>query len=204
MSFTGIFHGKDGLVAIVDSKGSRKDSGTLEEDHNRNPEKLFVFEGGVAVTYGANQFLSQNPNQLFSKKINIEDFVYEYLKKNPGLDANFFQDLLLQMGSTSSNQESIHFLVGRKIRAGEYRLEHHQIGYDYYAQKVATEGTWYFTGGEELYCLAFDQMDLSQYKTSADALQKQLATKLQTLIDFYDRTLTYNSVGGSVKSYVLR
>ena len=60
MSFTGIFRAKDGLAAVVDSKGSRIESGQLVEDYVRSPKKFFPFNGGVAVTYGANQIKIKN------------------------------------------------------------------------------------------------------------------------------------------------
>ena len=81
MSFTGIFKAKDGLVAVVDSKGSTMSNGRLTEDIGRNPQKLFPFTNGVAVTFGANQIQVQNPNRLFPVKTNVEDLVYEYLNQ---------------------------------------------------------------------------------------------------------------------------
>ena len=87
MSFTGIFKAKDGIVAIVDSKASRIENGQSYEDIQRNPEKLFVFQNGIATTFGANQILVQNPFEFSSKVIAIEDLVYEYLhlKRNISL-----------------------------------------------------------------------------------------------------------------------
>ena len=55
MSFTGIFKAKNGIVAVVDSKASRVENGQSYEDVHRNPEKLFVFQNGIATTFGANQ-----------------------------------------------------------------------------------------------------------------------------------------------------
>lgn len=57
MSFTGIFKAKNGIVAVVDSKASRVENGQSYEDVHRNPEKLFVFQNGIATTFGANQIL---------------------------------------------------------------------------------------------------------------------------------------------------
>ena len=54
MSFTGIFKAKNGIVAVVDSKASRVENGQSYEDVHRNPEKLFVFQNGIATTFGAN------------------------------------------------------------------------------------------------------------------------------------------------------
>jgi hypothetical protein len=205
MSFTGIFKAKDGLVALADSKGSIERSGKLSEDIGRNPQKLFPFANGVAVTYGANQIMVQNPNQLFSKKVFLEDLVYEYLQKHATLDSVFFQSLLIKMGTNPSNKkEPIQFIVGRKIWAGEYRIEFHQIGYDYYLEKIGAQTETCFFGGADLYKKAFEQFDFLSYITSADILQKQVAMKLQQLIDFYDQILPYNSVGGTVKSYILK
>ena len=79
MSFTGIFKAKNGIVAVVDSKASRVENGQSYEDVHRNPEKLFVFQNGIATTFGANQILVQNPFEFSSKVIAIEDLVYEYL-----------------------------------------------------------------------------------------------------------------------------
>ena len=73
MSFTGIFKAKDGIVAVVDSKASRVENGQSYEDVHRNPEKLFVFQNGIATTFGANQILVQNPFEFSSKVIAIED-----------------------------------------------------------------------------------------------------------------------------------
>ena len=78
MSFTGIFKAKNGIVAVVDSKASRVENGQSYEDVHRNPEKLFVFQNGIATTFGANQILVQNPFEFSSKVIAIEDLVYEY------------------------------------------------------------------------------------------------------------------------------
>ena len=97
MSFTGIFKAKDGIVAVVDSKASIKENGRFIEDVGRNPEKLFPFSNGIAVTFGANQILVQNPNELFSKTVAIEDIVFEYLNEKHTLDALFFQTLMLKM-----------------------------------------------------------------------------------------------------------
>lgn len=79
MSFTGIFKAKDGIVAVVDSKASKTEDGQSYEDLHRNPEKLFIFQNGIATTFGANQILVQNPFEFSSKVIAIEDLVYEYL-----------------------------------------------------------------------------------------------------------------------------
>ena len=91
MSFTGIFKAKNGIVAVVDSKASRVENGQSYEDVHRNPEKLFVFQNGIATTFGANQILVQNPFEFSSKVIAIEDLVYEYLHLKNILDASFFQ-----------------------------------------------------------------------------------------------------------------
>ncbi|MEE1312479.1 MAG: hypothetical protein UHS41_01845 [Lachnospiraceae bacterium] len=204
MSFTGIFKAKDGLVAIADSKATIKSDGKFIEDVGRNPEKLFPFVNGVAVIYGANQILVQNQARLFSQKTNVEDLIYEYLNGKHTLDSNFFQGLLLKMSSNPANQEPIHFIVGHRIWEGKYRIEHHQIGYNYYLQRLIPDNENYFTGGEELYKLAFNQMDSLSRITSVDILQKYAAEKLEELIAFYDKTLAYNPVGGIVKSYILR
>ncbi len=204
MSFTGIFKAKDGIVAVVDSKASIKENGRFIEDVGRNPEKLFPFSNGIAVTFGANQILVQNPNELFSKTVAIEDIVFEYLNEKHTLDALFFQTLLVKMTSNPANQEPVNFLIGRKIRSGEYLLEHHQVRSSYYAQRLGTGTDHYFTGGSELYKQAFDQMDYLSQITSADILQKFIASRLDTLIRFYNKTLSYNPVGTPVKSYILR
>ena len=70
MSFTGIFKAKNGIVAVVDSKASRVENGQSYEDVHRNPEKLFVFQNGIATTFGANQILVQNPFEFSSKVTN--------------------------------------------------------------------------------------------------------------------------------------
>jgi hypothetical protein len=205
MSFTAIFKAKDGLVAVADSKGSINRDGKLSEDIGRNPQKLFPFANGVAVTYGANQIMVQNPNQIFTKKVFLEDLVYEYLEKHTTLDSNFFQSLLIKMGTNPSNKkEPIQFIIGRKVWAGEYRIEFHQIGYDYYLEKIGAPNENRFLGGADLYKKAFEEFDFLNYITSADILQKHVAGKLQQLIDFYDTILPYNSVGGTVKSYILK
>ena len=204
MSFTGIFKAKDGIVAVVDSKASIKENGRFIEDVGRNPEKLFPFSNGIAVTFGANQILVQNPNELFSKTVAIEDIVFEYLNEKHTLDALFFQTLLVKMTSNPANQEPVNFLIGRKIRSGEYLLEHHQVRSSYYAQRLGPGTAHYFTGGSELYKQACDQMDYLSQITSADILQKFIASRLDTLIRFYDKTLSYNPVGNPIKSYILR
>lgn len=204
MSFTGIFRAKDGLAAIVDSKASRWENGQLVEDSQRQPEKLFPFPNGVAVTYGANQLLVQNSYRLFSQKILVEDLVFEYLQRNQQLDHGFFQDLLIKMGSNPANKEPVHFLIGRKIRPGEYRLEQYQVGYNCYAERVAAPSDHYFIGGDDLYRILFERISYSPYLSSVDKLQQFAATTLMETIDFMDRTLSYNPVGGTVKSFIVR
>ena len=204
MSFIGIFKDKDGLAAVADSKGSIRENGKYVEDPGRQPQKLFPFSNGVAVTCGANQIMMQNPNRLFPQKVNIEDFVYGYLQSKQTLDTEFFQRLLVKMSSDPSNQEPIHFLIGRKIRAGEYILERHQIGYHYYAERIGLDTDLFFTAGEELYQMVFSKMDIIAHITSVDILQKFAASKLDELIRFYDKTLSYNPVGGIIKSYILK
>ena len=114
MSFTGIFKAKDGIVAVVDSKASKTEDGQSYEDLHRNPEKLFIFQNGIATTFGANQILVQNPFEFSSKVIAIEDLVYEYLHLKNMLDASFFQSLLVKMTSNPANTEPVNFLIGRK------------------------------------------------------------------------------------------
>ena len=111
MSFTGIFKAKNGIVAVVDSKASRVENGQSFEDIQRNPEKLFIFQNGIATTFGANQILVQNPFEFSSKVIAIEDLVYEYLHLKNILDASFFQSLLVKMTSNPANTEPVNFLV---------------------------------------------------------------------------------------------
>ena len=191
MSFTGIFKAKNGIVAVVDSKASRVENGQSYEDVHRNPEKLFVFQNGIATTFGANQILVQNPFEFSSKVIAIEDLVYEYLHLKNILDASFFQSLL-------------NFLVGRKIRQEEYILEHHQVRYCAYAQRLATPMEHFFTGGDEKYREHFDNLPYLSQITSVDILQKTVAKELDGLIQYYDKQSEYNPVGKPVKSYVLR
>lgn len=204
MSFTGLFKAKDGLAAVVDSKGSINLDGTFSEDIGRQPQKLFPFSGGIAVSCGANQILVQNSIRIFSQKMNIEELVYEYLRKKPVLNPDFFQSLLVKMGTNPSNTEPVHFLVGRKIRAGEYQLEHYKIGYHYYAEKISPASDDFLLGGDELYRIAFSRLDYSSYLSSVDSLQKYAAASLRQFIDFFDKTLSYNSVGEPVKSYIIR
>lgn len=204
MSFTGIFKAKDGIFAIADSKGSILSNGKLVEEIGRNPQKLFPFVNGVAVTYGANQIQVQNSNRLFPTKVNVEELVYEYLNQKHTLDSDFFQTFLIKMGTCPANQEPVNFIVGRKIRTKEYRLELHQIGFNYYVERIASDTDYYFTGGEDLYKRAFDQMDFLTQVTSVDVMQKSVASKLEKLITFYDNVLSYNSVGGDIKSYIIR
>ena len=172
MSFTGIFKAKNGIVAVVDSKASRVENGQSYEDVHRNPEKLFVFQNGIATTFGANQILVQNPFEFSSKVIAIEDLVYEYLHLKNILDASFFQSLLVKMTSNPANTEPVNFLVGRKIRQEEYILEHHQVRYCAYAQRLATPMEHFFTGGDEKYREHFDNLPYLSQITSVDVLQK--------------------------------
>ena len=79
MSFTGIFKAKNGIVAVVDSKASRVENGQSYEDGHRNPEKLFVFQYGIASTFGVILILVHIPFEFSSIVIAIEDLVYEYL-----------------------------------------------------------------------------------------------------------------------------
>ena len=109
------------------------------------------------------------------------------------------------MGTNPSNKkEAVEFIIGRKIWTGEYRIELHRIGYDYYVEKIGSATQHYFLGGSELYKQAFEQFHFISHATSAEILRKYVAGKLQQLIDLYDQVLPYNPVGGSVKSYVLR
>lgn len=204
MSFTGIFKARDGIVALVDSKASKPENGHMVEDINRNPEKLFVFQNGIATTFGANQILVQNPFELSSRVVAIEDLVYEYLHLKNTLDASFFQTLLVKMTSNPSNVEPVNFLIGRKIRQGEYILEHHQVRYATYAQRLGTPTQHYFTGGDENYRKHFDHLSYLTQITSVDILQKAIAKELDQLIETYDKDEGYNPVGKPVKSYILR
>ena len=97
MSFAGIFRAKNGIAAVVDSKGSINRDGSLKEDIGRNPEKLFPFPDGVAVCYGCNQILVQNRSRIFSTTVNVEDLIYEYLRKHQTLYAAFFEILQVKM-----------------------------------------------------------------------------------------------------------
>ena len=193
MSFTGIFKAKNGIVAVVDSKASRVENGQSFEDIQRNPEKLFIFQNGIATTF-----------EFSSKVIAIEDLVYEYLHLKNILDASFFQSLLVKMTSNPANTEPVNFLVGRKIRQEEYILEHHQIRYCAYSQRLATPMEHFFTGGDEKYREHFDNLPYLSQITSVDVLQKTVAKELDGLIQYYDQQSEYNPVGKPVKSYVLR
>ena len=189
MSFTGIFKAKDGIVAVVDSKASKTEDGQSYEDLHRNPEKLFIV---------------QNPFEFSSKVIAIEDLVYEYLHLKNMLDASFFQSLLVKMTSNPANTEPVNFLIGRKIRQEEYLLEHHQVRYCAYAQRLGTPMEHFFTGGDEKYRKHFDSLPYLSQITSVDVLQKTVANELDELIQYYDNQTEYNPVGKPVKSYILR
>ena len=123
MSFTGIFKAKNGIVAVVDSKASRVENGQSYEDVHRNPEKLFVFQNGIATTFGANQILVQNPFEFSSKVIAIEDLVYEYLHLKNILDVSFFQSLLVKMTSNCLLKKYVRHLEWTRsfIRTQEQR-----------------------------------------------------------------------------------
>ena len=204
MSFVGIFRTKNGLAALADSKASIMENGRLVEETDRHPEKMFCFDHGLAVTYGANQIFLDNQTRVFSSRVNIEDLVREYLASRNNLDSYFFQSLLLKISSTPANKEPVNFIIGRKIWDGNFTLEHHLVGCNYYVEKLATSKDHYFTGGDELYKKAFDRMDLISRITDVDLLRKTAASRLMELIEFYDGILAYNSVGGPVKSFVLK
>lgn len=204
MSFAGIFRAKNGIAAVVDSKGSINRDGSLKEDIGRNPEKLFPFPDGVAVCYGCNQILVQNRSRIFSTTVNVEDLIYEYLRKHQTLDAAFFEMLQVKMGTNPDNKEPILFIIGRKLWAGSYRIEYHKVGYDYLAMKVGAEAEYAFTGGVDVYTQAFQKMDLRSHLHDVEELRKNVVEKLQACIEFYDQTLSYNPVGGPIKSFVVR
>ena len=90
MSFVGIFRTKNGLAALADSKASIMENGRLVEETDRHPEKMFCFDHGLAVTYGANQIFLDNQTRVFSSRVNIEDLVREYLASRNNLDSSFF------------------------------------------------------------------------------------------------------------------
>lgn len=204
MSFAGIFRAKNGIAAVVDSKGSINRDGTLKEDVGRNPEKLFPFPDGIAVCYGCNQILVQNRSRIFSTTVNVEDLIYEYLRKHHTLDAAFFEMLQVKMGTNSDNKDPIRFIIGRKLWAGTYRIEYHKVGYDYLAMKVGAESECCFAGGVDVYTQAFQRMDFRPFTYDVEELRKNVVAKLQSCINFYDEILPYNPVGSPVKSFVVR
>ncbi len=204
MSFTAIYRAGNGLAAIADSKSTLYDStGKPEWDQNRNPDKLFTFPGGVAVTYGANQILVQNPSERFPRHEYIEEIVYSYLRKGRGLDADFFQTLLLKLSSDPANRTPLYFLLGRKIWDGKYRMERHKIGYQYYGERIIPDHVHYVLGGEEVYCHAFEEAQGLKHIQDADFLRRLLVRKLSDCIQQFDKSLPYNSVGGMIKSCTL-
>ena len=207
MSLVGIFRARDGITALVDSKASCSFAeGSLEESVTRKAEKLFVFPNGngVAVVCGALQVFTKGGGTIFEKSNQIEDLIRDYLNKHAALDSVFFQELLLKMNTSTLNKEPIYFIVGRKIWAGKYQIEYHKVGYDYYAMKIGNEKDCCFVGGCELYTEPFKHLDYSNKTDSVAALQKFTAAKLQEMIDFFDQTLKYNPVGGTVKSFILK
>ena len=143
------------------------------------------------------------PETIDIEETRIEQF-YEYLHLKNILDASFFQSLLVKMTSNPANTEPVNFLVGRKIRQEEYILEHHQVRYCAYAQRLATPMEHFFTGGDEKYREHFDNLPYLSQITSVDVLQKTVAKELDGLIQYYDQQSEYNPVGKPVKSYVLR
>ena len=143
------------------------------------------------------------PETIDIEETRIEQF-YEYLHLKNILDASFFQSLLVKMTSNPANTEPVNFLVGRKIRQEEYILEHHQVRYCAYAQRLATPMEHFFTGGDEKYREHFDNLPYLSQITSVDILQKTVAKELDGLIQYYDQQSEYNPVGKPVKSYVLR
>ena len=120
------------------------------------------------------------------------------------LDASFFQSLLVKMTSNPANTEPVNFLIGRKIRLEEYLIEHHQVRYCAYAQRLGTPMEHFFTGGDEKYRKHFDSLPYLSQITSVDVLQKTVANELDELIQYYDNQTEYNPVGKPVKSYILR
>lgn len=204
MSFAGIFRAKNGIAAVVDSKGSIERDGSLEEDIGRRPEKLFPFANGVAVAYGSNQILVQNRSRIFSTTVNIEDLIYEYIQKQHTLNASFFEMVQMKMNTNPANAEPIEFIIGRKLWACNYRIEYHKVGYDYYAMKIGEESESCFVGGSDVYTRTFQKMDFKPYLHDVSCLQKHAAAKLQACIEFYDENLSYNPVGGPVKSFIVQ
>ena len=204
MSFTGIFRAKDGLAAVVDSKGSRIENGQLVEDYVRSPKKFFPFNGGVAVTYGANQIKIKNQARLFSNVWNVEDLILNYLQSRNNLDLEFFQSFLMKISSDSDNKSKVGIIVGRKIWDGNYMIESHVFACNYHLKRLAPETACCMTGGDELYTRAFDRDGSLSRISSIDQLQKTAAAKLERLIEFYDEELSYNTVGKPVQSFFVR
>ncbi len=205
MSLVGIFRAADGITALVDSKGSIElNTGKLEEHVNRIPEKLHPFAGGVLVNCGAIQIHVENEATLFARTIPIEQIIRIYLAKHHTIDAAFFQELLTKMNTSPLNKEPAYFVMGRKIWDGKYQIEYHKVGYDYYAMKIGSPKETCFVYGTDEYVRDFRGMDYSKVRGSVDTLQKHVAGKLSELIAHYDQEMSYNPVGGPVKSYVIR
>ncbi len=205
MSLVGIFRAKDGITALVDSKGSIElNKGKLEEHVGRIPEKLHPFANGILVNCGAIGIHVENEATLFARTIPIEQIIRLYLAKHHTIDAAFFQELLTKMNTSPLNREPVYFVVGRKIWDGKYQIEYHKMGYDYYAMKIGAPTDTCFVYGTDEYVRDFRALDYSDYRDQVADLQKFTAAKLTELIAQYDKELDYNPVGGPVKSYILR
>lgn len=205
MSLVGIFRARNGITALVDSKGSIElNKGQLEEHVGRLPEKMHPFANGVLVVCGAIQIHVENESTLFARTIPIEQIIRLYLAKHHTIDAGFFQELLAKMNTSPLNASPVLFVVGRKIWDGKYQIEYHKVGYDYYAMKIGSPKDVCFVYGTSEYVREFREMDFEEFREDVDALQKFTAKQLKKMIEKYDRELAYNPVGGPVKSYIVR
>ena len=112
--------------------------------------------------------------------------------------------MIVKKTTNQDKTEQENLLVRRKNPQEENNLEHHQVRYCAYAQRLATPMEHFFTGGDEKYREHFDNLPYLSQITSVDILQKTVAKDLNGLIQYYDQQSEYNPVGKPVKSYVLR
>lgn len=109
MSFVAMIHNQNGIVAIADSKSTiNYAQGLVEEEKNRDTQKIFYNKNFILLTFGTNEVIFNNGNYK-----RLEDIINELL--NDDDNHVLFIDKLshyIHQNQNPDNQYSFNFIVG--------------------------------------------------------------------------------------------
>lgn len=200
MSFVGLLFSKEGIIGFGDSKTSVSNATGLEEDYQRGHiQKVFTSSKFIVATHGFNQVITSD-----NKILNIEDIIYSATHMNNTID-----ELIEYLKNTIQDKDitinkSFCFYIGYQHPIHKYAIVRCQINTSSNIPKVSDEvyptenGYTLCYGGDKHYVDMMNAITIDR-ALPINKMKDVIRDIMEHMMAIYEKTLTYNPVGGPIQ-----